>query len=96
MFLWDIEAHAARRVSGCMQCAGRHATDGDAVPVLQQDIELGTVKSLLETGANDVLVVTEETEQGSKERLIPWTIDQAVISVDLKKGVIEVDWDPDF
>jgi len=64
--------------------------------VNQQDIELGTVKSLLETGANDVLVVTEETDEGNKERLIPWTMGQAVISVDLEQGVIEVDWDPDF
>jgi 16S rRNA processing protein RimM len=62
----------------------------------QQDIELGTVKGLLETGANDVLVVSEETEADNKERLIPWTMGQAVISVDLEQGVIEVDWDPDF
>ena len=64
--------------------------------VNQQDVELGTVKSLLETGANDVLVVTEDTDEGNKERLIPWTMGQAVISVDLEQGVIEVDWDPDF
>ena len=62
----------------------------------QQEVELGTVKSLLETGANDVLVVAEETETGNKERLIPWTIGQAVISVDLERGIIEVDWDPEF
>lgn len=62
----------------------------------QQQVELGTVKSLLETGANDVLVVAEEAEAGSKERLIPWTMGQAVISVDLEQGIIEVDWDPDF
>ena len=64
--------------------------------VNQQDVELGTVKSLLETGANDVLVVTDDTDEGNKERLIPWTMGQAVISVDLEQGVIEVDWDPDF
>jgi len=34
--------------------------------------------------------------KGNKERLIPWTMGQAVISVDLEQGVIEVDWDPDF
>ena len=62
----------------------------------QQHIELGTIKCLLETGANDVLVVSEETEADNKERLIPWTMGQAVISVDLEQGVIEVDWDPDF
>ena len=68
----------------------------------QQQIELGVVKSLMETGANDVLVVASEemTEEGaeteSKERLIPWTMQQAIITVDLEQGVIEVDWDPDF
>jgi 16S rRNA processing protein RimM len=51
----------------------------------------------METGANDVLVVTsEDAETGSKERLIPWTLQQAIIAVDLEQGVIEVDWDPDF
>ena len=64
----------------------------------QQEVELGVVKSLMETGANDVLVVASEegTETEKKERLIPWTMQQAIIAVDLQQGVIEVDWDPDF
>ena len=73
----------------------------------RQDIELGIVKSMLETGANDVLVVSQETigEDESEldeskpktiERLIPWSMHNTVIDVDLKQGVIEVDWDQDF
>jgi 16S rRNA processing protein RimM len=68
----------------------------------QQDVELGVVKSLMETGANDVLVVVSEidTEDGANretiERLIPWTLNNAIIAVDLEHKVIEVDWDPDF
>ncbi|MFV9615957.1 MAG: ribosome maturation factor RimM [Gammaproteobacteria bacterium] len=72
----------------------------------QQNVELGVVKSLLETGANDVLVVASEieseniTKTGAKtevrERLIPWTMNNAIIAVDLEKKVIEVDWDPEF
>ena len=65
----------------------------------QQDIELGVVKKIMETGANDVLVVAPEAEGSEteyKEHLIPWTINFAVIAVDLEQGVIEVDWDPDF
>ncbi len=68
----------------------------------QQDVELGTVKSLMETGANDVLVVVSENvaEEGAKketvERLIPWTMNNAIIAVDLEQKVIEVDWGPDF
>ncbi len=87
----------------------------------QQHIELGVVKSLLETGANDVLVVAAEAKvpnkaEGSevdgsaaeghetedravvetKEHLIPWVMGSAIIAVDLKQGIIEVDWDADF
>ena len=68
----------------------------------QQDVELGVVKSLMETGANDVLVVVTEidTEDGANketiERLIPWTLDNAIVSVDLEQKVIEVDWEPDY
>ena len=70
----------------------------------QQGIELGRVKSLMETGANDVLVVTSENEAAEaageekkqKEHLIPWTMHNAIIAVDIEKGVIEVDWDADF
>ncbi|MCK4675524.1 MAG: ribosome maturation factor RimM [Gammaproteobacteria bacterium] len=68
----------------------------------QQGIELGAVKSLMETGANDVLVVVSEVEPEAGgetetvERLIPWTMNNAIISVDLEQKIIEVDWDPDF
>ncbi len=70
----------------------------------QQKIELGRVKDILETGGNDVLVVVSEaksTEAGvagpkERERLIPWTMHNAIVSVDLGKGVIEVDWDSEF
>lgn len=64
----------------------------------QQDIELGVVTNILETGANDVLVVTAEnvTEVGIKEHLIPWTMHLAIVAVDLEQGVVEVDWDADF
>jgi len=68
----------------------------------QQGIELGVVKSLMETGANDVLVVICEvdtddgTEKETIERLIPWTLNNAIISVDMDQKIIEVDWDPDF
>ena len=58
---------------------------------------LGSVSRLLETGANDVLVVKgdeESLDQG--ERLIPYVPDQFVKSVDLQGRVIRVEWDPEF
>lgn len=53
-------------------------------------LELGVVDHLLETGANDVLVV-----QGERERLLPY-IDQVVRELDLAAGLIRVDWDAEF
>ncbi len=52
--------------------------------------DLGTVSALMETGANDVLVVV-----GERERLIPYT-PQTVREVDVDGQTMTVDWDPDF
>ena len=57
-----------------------------------QGAELGVVDHLLETGANDVLVV----QDGEIERLIPYVPGQYVLDVSLSEGVMRVDWDPDF
>lgn len=54
-------------------------------------VPLGEVTDLLETGANDVLVVTGT----DRERLIPFTA-EAVPEVALDRGLIRVDWDPEF
>lgn len=55
-------------------------------------IQLGVVDHLLETGANDVLVVLD----GETERLIPFLQQQTVLKIDLEAGLMLVDWDPDF
>lgn len=57
----------------------------------QEGITLGQVDYLLETGANDVLVL-----RGERERLIPFLLDQVVIEVDLAQHQLRVDWDADF
>lgn len=58
---------------------------------------LGRVTKLFETGANDVLVVQgDEQSIDQRERLIPYVPDQFVLSIDLEKGEIRVDWDPEF
>jgi len=54
-------------------------------------VDLGVVDHLMETGANDVLVIC-----GERERLVPFIMDQFVLAVDLAERRITVDWDPDF
>jgi len=53
--------------------------------------EFGVIDQMLETGANDVIVV-----KGDRERLIPYVTGQVVKSVDLDKQQMLVDWDVDF
>ncbi len=50
---------------------------------------MGTVKSLLETGANDVLVIRAAD---GKEHGIPWLMGRVIQQVDLVKRTIVVDW----
>jgi 16S rRNA processing protein RimM len=65
--------------------------DLEGLKVVRRDgTELGQVAYLMETGANDVLVV-----QGESERLIPFVQEKVILGVDLAKGVISVDWDWD-
>lgn len=51
--------------------------------------ELGVIDSLMETGANDVIVVHHSS---GSEILIPY-IKSVVLSVDLEKKIMIVDWD---
>ena len=62
---------------------------------LEDGTSLGTIQSMLATGANDVMVVRGEL-QSERERLIPFVTGQYVKSVDLDVGLVVVDWDPDF
>lgn len=56
-------------------------------------VELGTVKELLETGANDVLVVKSTTGQQPNQQLIPWVQPDIVQQVDIANRQILVDWE---
>ena len=61
------------------------------------DLLLGVVSHLIETGSNDVLVVHKC--QGSidkQERLIPYLPGRFVETIDIDKGFIRVNWDPEF
>src|SRR5690606_29601462 len=65
--------------------------------VINQDGHLfGRIDHLLETGANDVLVVKPcPGSLDDRERLLPYT-EQCVQRVDLAAGEMRVDWDTDF
>ena len=67
-------------------------SDLEGLTVRKEDgTVLGTVAHLLETGANDVLVVRE----ADREVLVPFVQGQVVKDVDLANGVIDVDWEWD-
>jgi 16S rRNA processing protein RimM len=69
--------------------------EGCRVETTSQQV-LGVVKTVIPTGANDVLVVRgDDDSMDRKERLIPF-IDQTVLDVDLAIRLIRVDWDPEF
>ena len=74
------------------------------VVITVDNTTLGTVDSLMETGANDVLVVQapHREEQsgadkngGGKKHLIPF-VDGVIVSVDLAAKVLRVDWDVNY
>ncbi|HID81212.1 MAG TPA: ribosome maturation factor RimM [Chromatiales bacterium] len=56
----------------------------------QENLLLGKVESLIETGANDVLVV-----RGEQEVLIPFAMPQIIKQIDLDAGQMIVDWQPE-
>jgi len=57
----------------------------------QDEINFGVVERLIETGSNDVMIVS-----GDHERLVPYIWGQVIRDIDLEEEVIRVDWDPDF
>ena len=67
--------------------------------------EFGQVVDILETGANDVLVVRSKelanidkgkVKRKYKEYLIPYIWQQVILKVDLEAGKLEVDWEPEY
>lgn len=67
--------------------------------VNREGVGLGRVEEVLETGANDVLVVRDDGvgEGGNgdgRERLLPWS-PYVIVGVEREAGCIRVDWHPD-
>lgn len=58
---------------------------------------LGEIDHLLETGANDVMVVRPTSGSiDENERLIPYVEDEVIIKVDRSAGEVIVDWEADY
>ena len=55
----------------------------------QQNVPLGVIADVFETGANDVIVVKDP--KNGKERLLPF-VDQTILEVDLAQKTMLVDW----
>lgn len=64
-----------------------------SMQVINNDNEtLGVVTGLLETGANDVLVV----EADKQRHLIPYVQGVYIKDIDIVRGVMQVDWQSDY
>jgi 16S rRNA processing protein RimM len=66
--------------------------------VTDKGYDLGKIKDIFATGANDVMLIKANTNDafGQKERLLPILFDQVVLNIDKVARVITVDWDPAF
>ena len=64
-----------------------------------QGIDLGKIDWIFNTGSNDVLTIKEVSSKDNKERverLLPFLMDDVVISINIKDNLMVVDWDPEF
>ncbi|MBS9777280.1 MAG: 16S rRNA processing protein RimM [Gammaproteobacteria bacterium] len=57
-----------------------------------EGLTLGRITEMMETGANDVVVVHSENEE---ETLIPFAMSHFIDSIDIEKGEMRVNWEID-
>lgn len=89
--LVDCDIVVARSALPALSDGRYYWSDLVGLTVVHRDgTALGRVAYVMETGANDVLVL-----EGDKERLVPFVVGETVLDVDLDKRVISVDWDWD-
>ena len=69
----------------------------EGLSVISGEMLLGRVDHLMETGANDVVVVKPcEGSIDQRERVIPWLLGSVVLQVDLAQQTMTVEWDAEF
>ena len=66
--------------------------------VLNEEGQLyGKLEQLLETGANDVLVIQPTVDSiDERKRLIPYIKEEVIKKIDIKAGKILVSWEADY
>ena len=71
---------------------------GSKLKVINEEGDLlGRIDHIMETGANNVLVVKQVAEGiDNKERLIPFSKDEVILKVDLKSKSVYVKWPKDY
>ena len=60
-----------------------------------EGVSLGKLDWIFNSGSNDVLVIKDNDEKRT-ERMLPFLFDEVVISIDMDKSLMIVDWDPEF
>lgn len=90
--LLELEIAVARTAMPALADGEYYWFDLIGLDVVNRDgVALGRVKAMMETGANDVLVLS-----GDRERLLPFVVGEIIDEVNLESGQIVADWDPDF
>lgn len=59
-----------------------------------EGVNLGDIVWIFNTGSNNVIEVKDSVEK--TERMVPFLMDDVVISIDLDSNLMIVDWDPEF
>ncbi len=100
-----VSREDAQNYIGCLIAIDRHALPAleegeyywadllDCEVTNKSRVVLGRITDIMETGANDVLVVRQDTSD-RRETLVPWIAD-AVLDIDLKRRCVLVDWHED-
>lgn len=69
----------------------------DMQVITEQNVLLGRIHALMETGANDVIVVRAcDGSVDGEERLLPWLPGRVIRFVDRERKRVTVDWDPSY
>ncbi|MCS5573512.1 MAG: ribosome maturation factor RimM, partial [Pseudomonadales bacterium] len=96
--LAGFEIHVAKAALPVLDEGDFYWFQLEGLDVVNRDGQcFGKVGYMMETGANDVMVVRPTDESiDNEERLIPYVDGEVVLKVDREAGKILIDWQADF